>query len=128
MNTPYPAPAVCQEYLAKIENEDHRAELAHVLGWVAHTYPELDVAIKWNQPMFTHHGTFILGFSAASKHYSVSPEVLDDVIEVVKAAGLSHSKMLFRVNFGDPVPYDVLRHCIDHNMAVKADMTTFWRR
>lgn len=36
----------------------------------------LEVAphIAWNQPMFTHHGTYIIGFSAASKHIATPPD------------------------------------------------------
>ena len=45
-----------------------------VLNWVAERYPELELRIAWNQPMFTHHGTYIIGFSAASKHMAMAPE------------------------------------------------------
>lgn len=127
MSTKYPAPEVCKDYLNEITDPEHRAQFAQVLGWVAHTYPELECAIKWKQPMFTHHGTFIIGFSVAKKHFSVAPEVLDEVIDVVQAAGLSHSKKLFRISFNSEVPYDVLSHVIEHNMEVKANTTTFWR-
>ena len=44
-----------------------------MLDWVAHHYPELALRIAWNQPMFTHHGTFIFGFSAGSKHMAMVP-------------------------------------------------------
>ena len=37
-------------------------------------FPELELRIAWNQPMFTHHGTHIIGFSASSKHMAIAPE------------------------------------------------------
>ncbi|WP_455957132.1 hypothetical protein [Actinomyces sp.] len=37
-------------------------------------FPELELRIAWNQPMFTHHGTYIIGFSATSKHMAMAPE------------------------------------------------------
>ena len=62
------------EYLATIPNDDNRARMVEVLNWVAEHYPELELRIAWNQPMFTHHGTYIIGFSAASKHMAMAPE------------------------------------------------------
>lgn len=35
--------------------------MAEVLDWVAEHYPELELRIAWNQPLFTHHGTYIIG-------------------------------------------------------------------
>ncbi|MCQ4950818.1 hypothetical protein NE646_14380, partial [Bittarella massiliensis] len=37
-------------------------------------FPDLTPKIAWNQPMFTDHGTFIIGFSAAKAHLAVAPE------------------------------------------------------
>ena len=42
--------------------------------WVSHNFPEPELRIAWNQPMFTHHGTYIIGFSAASTHMAMAPE------------------------------------------------------
>ncbi|QCB29216.1 hypothetical protein [Corynebacterium endometrii] len=33
---------------------------------------ELGCHIAWNQPMFTHHDTFIIGFSHAKKHMAAA--------------------------------------------------------
>jgi len=57
-----------------LPNDDKRARMVQVLNWVAQHYPELELRIAWNQPIFTHHGTYIIGFSAASKHMAVAPE------------------------------------------------------
>lgn len=61
------------EYLATIPNDDNRARTVEVLDWVSHIFPELELRIAWNQAMFIHHGTYIIGFSAASKHMAVPP-------------------------------------------------------
>src|SRR5690554_1024248 len=62
------------DYLERIENPQHRARMEKVLSWVAKEFPNLKPRIAWNQPMFTDHGTFIIGFSIAKKHLSVAPE------------------------------------------------------
>ena len=48
--------------------------MVDVLVWVRLTYPELELHIAWKQSMCTHHGTYIIGFSAASKHMAMAPE------------------------------------------------------
>ena len=48
--------------------------MAEVLNWVAQRYPELELRIAWNQPIFTHHGTYIIGVSAPSQHMAMAPE------------------------------------------------------
>ena len=53
---------------------DNRAWMVDVLVWVGFTYPKLKLRIAWNQPMFAHHGTYIIGFSAASKHMATASE------------------------------------------------------
>ena len=62
------------EYLVTIPDDDNQARMVDVLVWVGLTYPALELRIAWNQPMFTHHGTYIVGFSAASKHMATAPE------------------------------------------------------
>ncbi|SFA46691.1 hypothetical protein SAMN05216169_101413 [Anoxybacillus pushchinoensis] len=65
---------VFEQYLAKIDHVDHRNRVEEILRWVCDTFPQLQPQIKWNTPMFTDHGTFIIGFSTAKHHVSVSPE------------------------------------------------------
>ena len=62
------------EYLETIPNDDNRARMVEALNWVAEHHPELELRITWNQPMLTHHGTYIVGFSATSKHMAIAPE------------------------------------------------------
>ncbi|MGC2952001.1 iron chaperone, partial [Enterococcus faecium] len=41
---------------------------------ITETKPQLDTTVKWNQPMFTDHGTYIIAFSFAKNHFSIAPE------------------------------------------------------
>ncbi|WNS44691.1 iron chaperone [Paenibacillus sp. MMS20-IR301] len=120
---------VFEEYLAKIDNPVHRAELEEVLAWVLEQFPDLAPRIAWNQPMFTHHGTYIIGFSVAKPHMAVAPEKagMDHFADKLKLAGLDHTKLLIRMKWSNPVNYGLLREIIEYNIADKADCTTFWR-
>lgn len=117
------------EYLAQIEHPQHHARTAEVLEWVGQTIPELEPKIAWNQPMFTDHGTFIIGFSVSAKHLAVSPEQvgMEHFTQKIAQAGYPQSKMLFRIPWGKDVDYLLLHRIIDFNRAEKADCKTFWR-
>lgn len=120
---------VFAEYLAQIEHPQHCVRTAEVLDWVGRTIPELEPKIAWNQPMFTDHGTFIIGFSVSAKHLAVSPEraVMEHFTQEIVQAGYPQSKMLFRIPWGNDVNYPLLHRIIDFNRAEKANYKTFWR-
>lgn len=86
------------EYLATIPNGDNRARMVQVLNWVAEHYPELELRIAWNQPMFTHHGTYIIGFSTAPKHMAMTPEraTMIRFEPVMRERGTNFGKMFAR--------------------------------
>ncbi|KZZ84327.1 iron chaperone [Bacillus sp. SJS] len=117
-------------YLAGIDNPAHRSRTEEILTWVATKYPKLERQIKWNTPMFTDHGTFILGISTAKHHLSVSPEeagiahFADDIAQ----AGYSSTKGLFRIPWNEPVNYELLEKMIKFNIEDKADYTNFFRK
>ncbi|MFT4081087.1 MAG: DUF1801 domain-containing protein [Nocardioides sp.] len=117
------------EYLATIENEAHRAKLADILDWISTTWAELEAVVKWKQPMFTHHGTFIIGFSVFAKNIAVSPEDagMERFREAIHAAGYTTTLRLFRIRWDDPVDHDLLREMIEWQLADKAELTSFWR-
>jgi uncharacterized protein YdhG (YjbR/CyaY superfamily) len=117
------------EYLAKIDNPVHRAATEEVLAWVIQEFPQLTPKIAWNQPMFTDHGTYIIGFSVSKAHMAVAPEKagMDHFADAIKQAGLDHTKLLVRMKWTRPVDYTLLRQMIEYNIADKADCTTFWR-
>ena len=102
------------EYLERIGDPRHRARIQEVLAWVAETFPELTPRIAWSQPMFTHHGTFIIGFSTAKNHLAIAPERagLERFSEDIRRAGYSHSQQLLRMEWDRPVDYALLEAMI----------------
>ncbi|NLT48868.1 MAG: iron chaperone [Clostridiales bacterium] len=118
------------EYLARIDDPEHRARVKEILAWVLNTFPDLVPRIAWNQPMFTDHGTFIIGFSVAKKHMAVAPERAGIIrfTEEIKGAGYDHSKELVRIPWKSPVDFTLLEKMIAFNISEKKDYTTFWRK
>ncbi|MCY8721421.1 MULTISPECIES: iron chaperone [unclassified Bacillus (in: firmicutes)] len=120
---------VFSEYLAGIGDPFHRERTEEVLTWIINKYPNLHKEIKWNQPMFTDHGTFIIGFSVSKKHLAVAPESVtirhaeDDIVK----AGYDYTKQLIRIPWNSPVDYPLLEKMIEFNIRDKADCSTFWR-
>jgi uncharacterized protein YdhG (YjbR/CyaY superfamily) len=121
---------VFKEYLARIENQEHRARTEEVLRWVLGRFLNLAPKIAWNQPMFTDHDTFIIGFSVSGQHLAAAPEragILRFSEEILRA-GYEHSKELIRFPWDRPVNYALLTNLIGFNIAEKADCKTFWRK
>ena len=118
------------DYLASISDDQHRANLADVLGWVSRKFPGLEPKIAWNQPMFTDHGTFIIGFSTAKLHFAISPEKagIEKFAEEITNAGYSHTSNIFRIRWEDSVDFLLLERMIIYNIEEKADYSTFWRK
>lgn len=117
------------EYLATIPNDAKRAQMVDVLVWVGLTYPELELRIAWNQPMFTHHGTYIIGFSAASKHMAMAPEraTIIRFEPVMRERCTDFGKMFARQPWDKPFDYELATAFIEHQIESKRDITTFWR-
>jgi len=117
------------EFLATIPNDDNRARMVDVLVWVGLTYPELELRIAWNQPMFTHHGTYIIGFSAASTHMAMAPEraTMIRFEPVMRERGTDCGKMFARQPWNIPFDYELLDAFIQHQLDQKQDITSFWR-
>jgi uncharacterized protein YdhG (YjbR/CyaY superfamily) len=113
-----------------MDHPQQRERTEEVLNWVAEKFPNLKPRIAWNQPMFTDHGTFIIGFSTSKKHLAISPELAGiehfsaDIVQV----GYEHTKMLMRFPWDRPVDYALLEKMIAFNIEDKADCTTFWRK
>lgn len=121
---------VFAEYLAQIDTPAHSERMDEVLTWVSKQFPSLEPKIKWEQPMFTDHGTFIIGFSTSKHHLAVAPEEAgiihfsDDIVE----AGYDHTKQVVRIPWDSPVDFSLLEKIIEFNIMDKADCTTFWRK
>lgn len=119
-----------EEFLAKLDNPDHQDKLLEIFNWIDEHYPELDKTIKWNQPMYTHHGTYIIGFSTAKEHLSVSPEKagMEEFQNKIEQAGYSQSKMLFRIKWNQAIHFPLIGEIIEFQIKDKADYTKFWRK
>lgn len=117
------------EYLEGLSKEQY-VQMKKILDWVKAQYPMMELVMKWNQPMFQTHGTFIIGFSASKKHISVAPEnvTMQHFEEAIERAGYSQSKALFRILLTDEINFELLRKMIDYNIEEKQEMTTFWRK
>jgi uncharacterized protein len=119
-----------KEYLEAIPNPSQRERTEEVLEWIHKKYPELQTRIAWNQPMFTDHGTFIIGFSISSKHLACAPEMvgIKHFSEDIKKAGYEQTMMLMKFPWNKPVDYELLGRMIEFNIIEKADCQTFWRK
>ncbi|MFY9944416.1 MULTISPECIES: iron chaperone [unclassified Exiguobacterium] len=117
------------DFLATIDDLEHRAKLDDIFVWVRETFPHLEERIAWNQPMFTDHGTFIIAFSVAKAHFAVAPEAVPlEVFQMqIREAGYTQTKQLFRIKWSQTVDYDLLRDIIAFNIEDKAGHTSFWR-
>ena len=117
------------EFLATIPDDDNRERMVDVVVWVGFTYPELELRIAWNQAMFIHHGTYIIGFSAASKHMAVAPEraTMIRFEPVMRERGTDFGKKVARQPWDKPFDYELLDAFIQYQLAEKQDITSFWR-
>lgn len=116
------------EYIQRIDDPDNRLIFGDFINWLMTNFPELKPEYKWNQPMFTHHGTFIIGFSVATKHFTVAPEMrtFEHFLPQIKDLKLKHGKKTFQLQFGQDIPYDLLRALINYTLADKQNVTSFW--
>lgn len=121
---------VFAEYLARIENVDNRSRTEEVLNWVGETFPNLTPKIAWNQPMFTDHDTFIIGFSVSKNHLAVAPEsvVIKNFSSDIIESGYDHTNQLIRIKWKNKIDYALLEKIIAFNILDKADCSTFWRK
>lgn len=118
-----------EEYLDSMGEPAHRNKMEEILTWIKNKYPNLGIRIAWNQPMFTDHGTYIIGFSHSKQHIAMSPEVkpIKEFQSVIEETGLSHTNNIIRIKWEDPIPYQLMQTLIDYNIEDKASYEKFWR-
>lgn len=119
-----------EQYLQTIEEEKHRICLQQIFDWMKEMFPSLEAKILWKQPMFVEHGTFIIGFSASQKHFSISPEAkgIEQFSKEIEKAGYTQSKNLFRIGWDAPINFCLLEKIIKFNRMDKKDYIDFWRK
>ncbi len=118
-----------EEFLQTIPDPIQRTRVEEILDHIRVKYPELKEEVKWSQPMFSEHGTFIIGFSLAKAHLAVAPEAagVSHFESRITAAGYSHTQELFRIRWDQPVDRELIEAIIDFNRQEKQGMTRFWR-
>lgn len=119
-----------EPFTDQLENEEHRERTREIIQWVLRTFPELETRVAWNQPTFTHHGTFILSFSHSRAHLTFTPEqaAVEQFAADIERSGYSAGKMTLRLPWNKPVDYQLLERIIAFNLEDKKDCTTFWRK
>ena len=119
-----------ETYLSEIADPQQKQRMKEIFQWIQQAFPNLEYRYAWNQPMFTDHGTFIIGFSIAKQHVAVSPEKAGMIhfFEEIKQAGYGQSKMLFRIKWDETVDYEVLKRILTFNIEDKQNCTNFWRK
>lgn len=118
-----------QMFLDSMHEPDKRERMENILKYVKEKFPQLKEEIKWNQPMFSDHGTFIIGFSVAKGHIAVAPEavVISLFEKEIEEAGYSHTQNMLRIKWTDKLDFDLLDKIIAYNIENKKGMTSFWR-
>lgn len=118
-----------EAFIETIDNVEHQKKLTEVFDWIDNHYPELKREIKWNQPMYTYNGTYIIGFSAFKGNFAVAPEqaTLSEFGSQIKDAGYTYTNNLIRVKWDDDIDYHLLKQLIDKQCHDKEKYTKFWR-
>lgn len=118
-----------QEFLDSIGDTNKKERMESIFKYINKNFPQLKEEIKWNQPMFTLNGTFVIAFSIAKPHIAVAPETVAIIRfeKEIEKAGYSHTKGLFRIKWTDKVDFELIRRIVSFNIEDKKDMKTFWR-
>lgn len=117
------------DFLISIDESDKRERMDIILNHIKEKFSHLKEEIKWSQPMFSDHGTFIIGFSIAKGHIAVAPEAaaIRQFEKEIEKAGYSHTQELFRIKWTDDVNLDLLNRIVEFNIEDKKYMTKYWR-
>ncbi|HOO74746.1 MAG TPA: DUF1801 domain-containing protein [Tepiditoga sp.] len=121
---------IFEEFLSSVDNKENREKMKTIFMWILKKFPNLSPRIAWNQPMFTDHGTFIIGFSTAKNHFAFAPETkcLNHFLDEIESAGYDYGKKLVRIKWTESINYELLEKIITFNIFDKSDCKTFWRK
>lgn len=116
-------------FLNQIDDTDQRQRVEQIFEHISTRFPQLESVIKWNQPMFADHGTFIIGFSVAKNHLAVAPEMvaLNRFEDEIHKAGYQRTNQILKIQWKDEVDFDLLERIIAFNIEDKKTTTKFWR-
>lgn len=119
-----------QKVLNKIDSDEHRQQFSQVMTWIAKSYPDFNMAIKWQQVHFEYNGTFIIALNTAKQHMSffIEKAGIRQFEQAFKDAGYDYTESIYKVKWTDEMDYDLLNAAIDFQVAGKKDLTTYWRK
>lgn len=119
-----------KELIERIENPSHREKVENMLSFIFETFPNLEPKIGWNQPMFTDHGTYIIGFSFSKNHMSIGPEKAALRVFNDKSLELGYelTKETIKIPWKKDLDLEFLKEIIQFNIEDKANCDTFWRK
>ncbi|WP_251521190.1 MULTISPECIES: iron chaperone [Staphylococcus] len=117
-------------FIESIEKPEDQETMRDIFNWMDENFPKLETTVKWNQPMYTDHGTFIIAFSKAKKHFSVAPEAktMKQFSERIEQAGYAQTPNLFKIQWTQEINFELLKDIITYNIEDKKDCSTFWRK
>lgn len=119
-----------KSFLNTLETDSQKDTMIQVFHWMNDTFPKLETTVKWNQPMYTDHGTFIIAFSKAKQHFSIAPEAktMSHFSERITNAGYSQTNNLFKIKWTQDIDFNLLQDIIQFNIDDKQNCDSFWRK
>jgi uncharacterized protein YdhG (YjbR/CyaY superfamily) len=96
---------------------EREATARAICAAVATQFPDLELVIAWNQPMFRTGKHYVFGMSAASNHLLVAPWSGISPTVAARLDGLEANKKTVRVPVGWQVDAALLRLMIDERLA-----------
>ncbi|PXA78220.1 iron chaperone [Auritidibacter sp. NML100628] len=117
-----------QDYLDLIADTEHQGKFAALVRFTEAMHAGLTVEIKWNTPMLTLGGTFIIAYSVAKTHIAVGPElvILEQFRARVSQAGYQSTKSQFTIPWDAQVNWSLLREMVEQTIMLKKGSKTFW--
>lgn len=119
-----------EEFLRRIQDNQNQKRMIDLFSWISVQYPNLEPRIAWNQPIYTDHGTYIIGFSVVKAHMSIAPEnaAILRFSNNIRSAGYEHTNEIIRVKWNQPLNYELIQLLIQYNIEDKKHHTSFWRK
>jgi len=118
-----------KDYISQIDDLKKRERVNDLLERIHLDFPQLVPVIKWKQPMFMDHGTYIIGFSISKNHIAMSPEAktIQVFSDKIKSSGYNYSTMIIRFPWNFDIDYHLIKNMIEYNINDKLECQKFWR-
>jgi uncharacterized protein YdhG (YjbR/CyaY superfamily) len=117
-----------KDYMETIKEESQRERVTNLINWIEKTFETLKLEVKWNQPMFTDHGTYIIGMSVSKNHLAIGVEArtMERLVEIIEGSEYEHSKMLIKIKWSQAIDYEFLSLIINDIIRDKESVNSFW--